>query len=305
MLNARYLSRLLVAFVFYTALIMVFFALGNLGGDLSTWLGQALLISAASFFVIVFVMNFATVLSPSGRLYNRAREQMRHGNYFAAASLYDQAVRQNPARAEYYYGRAEARARLGDTHGALADYATTIDATPIYLPLAPSVAYDAYAARANLYGQALGDYQSAAREAGEAIAMYPRRAMAYLTRADAYTKINNLPAALVDLDAAAKLAPNDAVIYNNRGYVHYLRGDLDAAGRDLLLAINTNPNIWQPHYHLAQVFAAQGDRDRALSSLRRAIALSRQPAAQARLDAAFAALRSDAEFGQLTAPRNS
>lgn len=304
LLNGRYLSRLLVAFILYTALIMVFFALGNMGEDFSKWFGQALLISAASFVVIVFVMNFATFMSPAGRLYSKAREQMRNGSYYAAAELFDQAVRHSPARAEYYYGRAEARARLGDLHGALADYATTIDATPIYLPLGPSVAYDAYIARASLYGQMLGDYHSAAREAGEAIAMYPRRAAAYLARADAYVKTNNLPATLVDLDTAASLAPNDAIVYNNRGYVHYLRGDLTAAGRELLTAVNLNPNLWQPHYHLAQVFAAQGDRARVLSSLRRAIELNRQPAAQARLDAAFANLRGDAEFGQLTAPRS-
>lgn len=303
MLNPSYLARLLVGFVFYTGLIIAFFAIGNQGADLNAWLTQALLVSAGSFVVIVFVMNFATFATPSGRLYSKGREQMRVGNYFNAATLFDQAVRQNPARAELYYGRAEARARLGDTHGALTDYAATIDATPIYLPLSPSVAYDAYLARASIYGQQLGDYHSAIHEAGEAVAMYPNKPLAYLTRADAYAHSNNLPAALTDLDVAAKLTPNDAVIYNNRGYVQYLRGDLQAAGRDLLTSVTMNPTMWQPHYHLAQVYAAQGDRNRALASLRRAIELSPQPATQARLDAAFAGLRGDAEFTQLTSPQ--
>ncbi len=302
--NPAYISRLIRAFVFYTALVFVFFAFGN-GGDINEWIGQALLISVGSFAVIVIAINFAGSLLPSGRAYGAAREQMRLGNYFAAAQLFDKAAKLNPQRAEYYYERAVARTKLGDLAGALADYATTIDLTPIYLPLAPSVAYDAYVARATIYGQMLSDWHSAVREAGEAIAMYPAKPLAYITRADGYVKGNNLTAALADLNTAVQLAPNDPIVYNNRGYVHYLRGDLNAASIDLLHALELDSNLWQPYYHLAQVYATRGNAAQALDSLRHAASFSRQPLEQARRDAAFDRLHDDAQFAQLVAPRGN
>lgn len=294
----EYLARLGFVFIFYTATIYLFYYFTSDDPANWQWLPMATVISALSFVGIVVLVNFGPLLLASSRLSNKAQEATQRGDHRLAAQYYNEALQRRPNHADLLLGRGQARMMFGDISGALADFTATIEATPYFLANAPSPAYDAYLARANIYLE-LGDVERAIREVGGAIQMYPQRESGYLLRALCYRRLNRYAEAIADLTTTLAANPQSPVAHNNRGYLYYLAGNLPAAASDLAQAVTLAPRMWQTHYHLAQVQVALGQNEPALVSLRRAGAISRQPLVQARSDAAFVPLQARADFQQL------
>jgi len=83
----------------------------------------------------------------------------------------------------------------------------------------------------------LGDYTTAIEiEPKDA---HPRHSRCWLR----VTRNRDLPLALADCDAGARLAANDAGILASRGFVHLRLGGLDEAIADFDAALTINPRL--------------------------------------------------------------
>ena len=98
---------------------------------------------------------------------------------------------------------------------------------------------------------------------------------------------NNLAMLLVkrgkkdDLDEAFCLAkklflahPKNAVIMDTYGWVLFHHGNFEEAQEMLEKAIEMDPNLPDPHYHLAKIYHDQGNLDNAKYKLKHALELS-------------------------------
>ena len=63
-----------------------------------------------------------------------------------------------------------------------------------------------------------GDFHAARKKFSQAIELDPKFSPAYRLRAAACAKMSDWAAAIVDLDALIRLDPNDAEIFNERGF---------------------------------------------------------------------------------------
>ncbi|TDI14078.1 MAG: tetratricopeptide repeat protein [Acidobacteria bacterium] len=77
------------------------------------------------------------------------------------------------------------------------------------------------------------------------------------------------------------------------------RGDYDEALLYLNKALELEPDSSKVHYSVASVLCLQGERDRALESLRRAVELDESTRIYAKNDPDFQSLHGDPEFNQL------
>jgi tetratricopeptide (TPR) repeat protein len=75
-----------------------------------------------------------------------------------------------------------------------------------------------------------------------------------------------------------------ADVLTGRSAVHLYQGRWDDARRDLLLAVQLQPNAYQRYANLAQAYKGRGDRDEAVKALDQAIALRPGPALPALYD---------------------
>jgi tetratricopeptide (TPR) repeat protein len=89
-------------------------------------------------------------------------------------------------------------------------------------------------------------------------------AIAYLQRAD-------FDAAIAELDAALKLAPDDASLHYNLGLAYKLKDLLDKAVLEFQNAIRLQPGLADAHYTLGVLFWQRGEFDKATAELQTAI----------------------------------
>ena len=82
-----------------------------------------------------------------------------------------------------------------------------------------------------------------------------------------------LDRALKGADSAARRA----AVLTSRGVVHIREGHWDDASKDLLQAIALQPKEYRYHVNLAQAYQGQGDLEKAVQELGRAIAIEGQP----------------------------
>ena len=78
-------------------------------------------------------------------------------------------------------------------------------------------------------------------------------------------------AAVAHFDAALAMNPGSAALLNNRGYSHYLVGDLDVAEENYRAALASEPSYTRAWQNLGLVFARQGQYDKAIATLERAV----------------------------------
>jgi quercetin dioxygenase-like cupin family protein len=79
-------------------------------------------------------------------------------------------------------------------------------------------------------------------------------------------------------------------------FSHYRAGDADKAREHLAAFVAANDDQWQGHYNLACLEALMGNRDGAISELKRAIELDPQAKEYAAKDSDFDPFRDDPEF---------
>ncbi|MFO7856052.1 MAG: tetratricopeptide repeat protein [Paracoccaceae bacterium] len=152
----------------------------------------------------------------------RAISRARRGLTEGALSDWEEALRRAPRDWRTRLARAAFLLREGRADDALAD----LDRAAAMEPRAPDVHFNRGLALAEL------GRTEAAREAfGHAIRLDPGDAEAHLRRALTWAE-DDPAAALSDLDAAVRLAPDWAAAWATRGRLQERLGDADAAMRD-------------------------------------------------------------------------
>jgi tetratricopeptide (TPR) repeat protein len=109
-----------------------------------------------------------------------------------------------------------------------------------------------------------------------AIRLNPNNALALRNRAFVYAVIKAYGSAILDLDQAINLNPNNADAFGDRGAVYAATGQPDRAILDLNQAIILDPNDYSAFYSRASVYFTIQQYDRANQDYEQAIRRSEQ-----------------------------
>jgi tetratricopeptide (TPR) repeat protein len=152
-----------------------------------------------------------------------------------AMTDYTRAIDVDPKHALAYIGRGFILRVRGDLDGAIADDTKAIEVDPAHaLP---------YIRRAEAY-QDKSEVDRALADYAKAIEIDPKSAAAYNSRCRFRVKANlDLPLALADCDDAVRLAPNNAIFMDNRGFVYLKLDRIDEAIADYDAALKINPKL--------------------------------------------------------------
>jgi tetratricopeptide (TPR) repeat protein len=132
----------------------------------------------------------------SAHSYTREGFVLSHrGEYRAATTAFDQALKIDSNDAEAYYGRGVTQLCAGQYDAAISDYTSAIRLDPRLID---------YRNRSYAYEQT-GDYVRALADLNEAINLDPKDSMLYLDRASLYGQSGEVQAAQADLDKAADI----------------------------------------------------------------------------------------------------
>ena len=186
----------------------------------------------------------------------------RLGDYAGAIADYTMAIQLKPDAAEAYNNRGVSKFRLERYAAAILDYDTAI-------PLKPNDA-TAYMNR-GAAKQSLGQHFAAIVDYDAAIRLKPDYAMAYGNRGAAKFRLEQYAAAISDYDTAIRLKPDDAKVYMNRGVSKFRLERYAAAILDYDAAIQLKPDYAMAYmnrgiakYLLERTWAAKQDLQTAL-----------------------------------------
>jgi tetratricopeptide (TPR) repeat protein len=188
---------------------------------------------------------------------NEGMARFQAGDLAGAIALIDEALRQDPGLAAAQYNRAVVLTSLGRNPEALASIEALMacraeDAEPL-LRIA-----DPWYIKGTLRLDQ-GDYQGAIEDLSRALELDPLEPATLLrSRGLAWMRLGELERALQDTDEALRLAPHDAVAFNNRGVIYRDLGNFEQAEADFRQAIAIDPNLSNPREHLAELLEAEG-----------------------------------------------
>jgi Flp pilus assembly protein TadD len=89
-----------------------------------------------------------------------------------------------------------------------------------------------------------------------------------------FDELEQYDEAIAELDALLTEVPENYVALNNRGVMCWEIGQMDQAERDLRTACTLATNDALPHENMGRFLRDRGERDLAIASYRRAIAIS-------------------------------
>lgn len=189
----------------------------------------------------------------------------QRGQHVTAVDLFQQAIRQDPARPAYHYN-------LGN---ALKDLGRFAEATPCYeqaLRLKPD-----YSEALNNLGTVLqgqGRLAEAVASYEKAIQLKPGYAEALYNMANCLHSLQRLPEAIVCLQQAMQAKEDFPEVYNCLGNIFLEQGKLDAAVNCFQHALRLNPNVAEFHFNLATAFKELCKFDEALTGFQKAVELA-------------------------------
>lgn len=219
-------------------------------------LGSAALLRLPTAYAIAATLAVIVALAPlTGR-------QIRV--WRTSESLWDHAIRIDPASSIARVHRADDLRRRGQNEQALAEAqeAVRLAATPATL-----------APRGRLFLES-GDAAHARADFNAVIAMVPDHVPAIDGRARASVILGDLAAAEADWSKLVELDAENGAALNNRGSVRRIRGDLDRALHDFDAAIRLDPRLASAFANRAATHLARGDAQKALDDVDRALALA-------------------------------
>jgi len=123
-----------------------------------------------------------------------------------------------------------------------------------------------------------GDYEKAVQDYSLFILLNPTFSQAYHLRGLAYSRLEQLDAALADLNQALVYPQSSeqvkGLIYNDRALIYMMQEDVDAALQDLDAAITAAPDLPDPYLRRAQLYLFQEDYEDALNDYNKLIELA-------------------------------
>ncbi len=124
----------------------------------------------------------------------------------------------------------------------------------------------------NQHEKALSEYQKALMRFSPSVAQRtpaPERARLHRRIASAYDHLGRFDEAKEQYLLAQKLAPEDALVWNDAGYSAYLQGRWDEAASLLKKAVQLDPSDARSQTNLGLTLAASGQTDAAYQTLAR------------------------------------
>ncbi len=167
----------------------------------------------------------------------RGRLRLAGGNRQGASEDFDEAVRLEPAEAEYRLERGRLLLLMGKLDAAVADFDAAITANPNA---------DTYFARAMAH-RAQRKYAAAVNDLNEAISRDGKSPAGYFNRGFVRAAMRDLAGALGDFDVAIRFDPNNPNYYTLRGLLRATTGNVDGAIADYGQAILLAPFDAQPY----------------------------------------------------------
>jgi tetratricopeptide (TPR) repeat protein len=157
-------------------------------------------------------------------------------------TLWDQALRVDPANYVASVHRGWLQMHRGDLDGALAYYEAALRSNPRCT--------DAYRNRGFLRHNR-GDLQGAVADYTEALALDPRHAITYFNRGLARQLLGDADGAIADYSIAVQVRAPNPQAYTNRARVRRERGDLAGAVGDFDRALQVAPPDWPSRAQVA------------------------------------------------------
>ncbi len=117
------------------------------------------------------------------------------------------------------------------------------------------------------------DFDAAITELEAAIKLAPENASLHYNLGLAYKLKDQLDKAVPEFQNAIRLQPDLADAHYTLGVLYWQRGEFDNAGAELQKAIQGQPNYAEAHYTLGTIFKQQGKLPDAAAELREAIRL--------------------------------
>lgn len=226
----------------------------------------------------------AIQLDADGSLGYRGREEYaaayrQRGTAELIDGDFDRAIADLTAANEYNPQDAAVYTRLGGAYFKKDDYAKAVENYTAAIDLDDNDADYVYRGRAYLQEEklalAIGDFS-------KAIALNAQNAEAYTARGEAYMQQDDPNRAIADLDRAVEFCQQDPekkpqleTAYYYRAYGQILAGHNDAAAADctamLALGANAMPNLHELLAALADAFATEGQKQKAVDWIDKAI----------------------------------
>lgn len=192
-------------------------------------------------------------------------------------------IEYQPASAEDYNNRGEAKLAKDDLDGALADFNKAIGLNPDLVAAHDNCSRVEHAKNNrdktlaetwNKFGKMKkdeGDLNGALVGYNKAIELNPDFAVAYSNRGLVKKIKGDLNDALADFNKAIELKPDLAAAYNNRGDAKRAKGDLDGALADYDRAIELKPGSATTYNNRGELKRSKRDLDGALLDYNKAI----------------------------------
>jgi len=241
----------------------------------------------------------ATQSDSSGRaraVYARATALDAQGNHAAALALLWEAAGLSPRDADIQNALGEALDRLGSLDAAIDAYDAALAARPdfqkaannLVLALAKNGKGAQAVARARALvaaapgdperyftlglAQSEQDLDGSIASLRHALELAPRHVLARYNLALVLRRADRAPEAIAELRRTLDIEPRPEVHFA-LGVTYWRQGEIDRAVDTLREAVASRPGYAEAHYTLGAVFKAKGDQRQAAASLRRAIAL--------------------------------
>jgi tetratricopeptide (TPR) repeat protein len=208
------------------------------------------------------------VLHRSVVQYNRAQLLDRYGDPEDALAAYTELIGADPNQSEYYLQRAAVNRRLGEVTRAMADYAEAIRKSPPYP--------EPHVQRAEL-ALAVGDLSTALSDLRYVLELDPGATDARITLANVLLESGDLDGALREVDEGLTRDGEHAELHLIRAMIAHRAADHVGAHEEFAIALDKDPTLAAAWSNRAVLWFEQGEVERAIEDLTRALELDDNP----------------------------
>jgi TolB-like protein/Flp pilus assembly protein TadD len=131
------------------------------------------------------------------------------------------------------------------------------------------------------------DWAAAEEALQQALKLNPSGAGVHKSYAHYLSAMGRYEEAVAEMRKAQRLDPLNPTFNVHVGWHLYWAREYDEAMKQIVTAIELDPNWWDPHYHLGQVYEQMGTLEEAIAELEQAVSLSRSPVSLAGLGHAY------------------